>query len=246
MDRKKVFVCALFGALVVSFAFAASAQDEDTTEQVDWAEAAYYAELMDTFVNGNGVTMDTYYDEGQNVLWSQPASMTVEAATAALAVDPEHAGTLDTFQWVVPTALWLCHKDEIDDSSCSDGHKWVGGDFNLVSVVGSVAIYNALETDCLYEDIERVYAAGNSNLADYCDDNYVGSYYSHASSTYQPADDYWCNYWLGNYRYYLDDSSHVDYYDYDTSESTPPVAGFKYFVRGLGNHYTRIYLARCL
>jgi len=242
MDRKKVFVCAVFAALVVSFAFAASAQDEETTEQVDWADAAYYAELMDTWVNDNGIEMNTYYDDAQNLLWSMPSSLKVEAAAEAFAVGPEHAGTLLITQWIVPTSLWLCIEDEGDDPTCADGYKWGTGDFGLYEVVDKTAVYHALDTGCGYDNIERVYASGTSGPTNYCPNSFKGYYRD--SYWWFTADDFWCNYWLYTYRYYLDDSVNIDDFYYDTYGSVR-VARFR-FVVDSSYYYTEIWLASCI
>jgi hypothetical protein len=213
MDRMKTLLCALACALVASFALGASAQDEETSEQVDWAEAAEYAELMDTWVNAKDVEMATYYDEAQNVLWSQPAAMSVEDATAELAEDPEGAMLDSISQWIVPKVLWLCGKDESDDSGCDDGdvtnYKWAAGDFSLSEVDDNWAYYNAESMGCSnYTDVERIYTRGTSYVTDYCDGNFYAKYYV-GSSAYSPDEDD-CYRSLLDYYYYLDDSSHIN------------------------------------
>jgi hypothetical protein len=250
MDGMKMFVGMLVTALALCFAGTASAQDEDTSQQVDWEEAATYAELTDTWVNDSDVEMATYYDEAQNVLWSQPASMSVEEGAAVLTKGPEYAETLLVSTWVLPTVLWLCGKDEADDSGCDDGdvtnYKWGSDDIELEGTYGNLAIYHAAcldPEDGLYQLIQRVYAKGTSYTTDYCEAGYEGAY--HDGSTWVAAEENWCTQ-LTIYNYYLDESTDVDDYEYDVTESTPPVAAFKYPVTGSSYRYSQIFLARCL
>jgi hypothetical protein len=250
MDRKKVFVCAVFAALVVSFAFAASAQEEDTTEQVDWNDAANYAELMDTFTNSSDVEMATYYVEGQNVLWSQPASMSVEDATAELAKDPEGAGLDSISQWVVPTSLWLCDNNKSSDTTCTSGtnYKWGGGDFSLDHVSGLYAYYVADSLDCSYESIERIRSMGSSNVADYChgdDGDYRGYYSAVGGGWSSPVDDDWCGH-ITTYFYGIDDSSHITNRTYDGT-SGENVVRFRFWVTAENlYYYTVVSIGTCL
>jgi hypothetical protein len=222
----------------------AASETEEMTEQVDWDDAAYYAELMDTFVNDDAVVMDTYYDEGQNVLWSQPASELVEAAADVFPQGAEYAMTLDFFEWIAPTLLWLCHEDE---GECIDGHKWSGGDFNLFDTSATVAYYEALDPDCSYTGIERIRAKGSSNFVDYCDAYYWGYYRNDADTGWGSTDVRSCS-GIGSppsYRYTLDDSSHVDGYSYTPTGATR-VARFRFAVPGAAYHYSEIWLASCL
>jgi hypothetical protein len=242
MDRKKVFVCAVFAALVASFALAASARDEDTTEQVDWSEAANYAELMDTFVNSNNVEMATYYDEGQNVLWSQPASMSVEDATAELAKDPEGAMLDSISQWILPTALWLC----LDDAGTSC-YKWSSGDISFVSVTGNVAKYIASNDNCGVEGIERIWASATSGNVDYCDEPdyiyYRGYYRNEADTNWIVAmDDYSCLTWLGATRYYIDEPDMTGL-DYDFGSDRRAVR-FRFYSGG-DPYYSDLWVRSC-
>jgi hypothetical protein len=242
MDRKNVFVCVLGVALVLGFAGIASAQEDGTTEQVDWDDAAYYAELMDTFVNGHGVLMDTYYDEGQNVLWSQPASVKVEEAAAALAEGPDHAMALDTFQWVVPKLLWMCNYNAVDNPTCNIGtnYKWGATDFVLVTVTGNWAYFS---TDsnlaaCMKYHIERIRSSGTSAGYNYCsgeDDDYDG-YVHDGSGTLilaEGATEEWCTSSMYNYYYYVDisDDLHLDDETYNNWNSIY-AARFRYLVSG--------------
>ncbi|MCK9461940.1 MAG: hypothetical protein M0R80_20100 [Proteobacteria bacterium] len=248
MDRMKASVCAAVVAMMMGFVWSASAQEEESTQQVDWEDAAYYAELMDTFVNDDGVLMATYYDEAQNVLWSQPASEPVEAAADVFAQGGEYAMTLDFFQWIVPTSLWLCEKDEGDDANCDDAgsfFKWSTGDFALVDTSATVAYYDALDTACSYPGIERVRATGSSNLTDYCDSNYNGYYWNPETDNFYNAYEDSCS-GLGTptiYRYTLDDSPNVDDFTYGDSERA---ARFRFLVPGSTYHYTEIWLASCI
>jgi hypothetical protein len=240
MDRKNVFVCVFGMALVLGFAGIASAQDDGTTEQVDWDDAAYYAELMDTFVNGHGVIMNTYYDGGQNVLWSQPASVKVEEATAALAEGPEHAMTLDTFQWVVPTSLWMCHYDAGTNPTCNLGtnYKWDSDDFVLVTVTGNWAYFS---TDsnlaaCMKYGIDRIRSSGTSNTYNYCSGegrDYDGWVYDPAGNIIaaEGATEEWCSNSMYIFYYYVDISDDLDNETYNNWNSID-AARFRYLVSG--------------
>ena len=249
MDRKNVFVYATIVALVVSFAGAASAQEEDTTQSVDWEDAAYYGELMDTFVNAKGVEMSTYYDEAQNVLWSQPAAMKMEEAVEALSAGPEKAGTLLITQWVVPMLLWLCDYNESADELCTSGtnYKWnSAGDFYLDYIAGTTAFYNTDWADCAMSSIERVRAKGGSSTTNYCsagDSDYRGYYWT-TSATWAVADDDSCYTLSGYYYYNVDDSSHITNRTYGGYSATR-VVKFRYETGG-DIYATEIWLQGCL
>jgi hypothetical protein len=202
---------------------------------------------MDTFVNGGGVTMETYYDEGQNVLWSQPASMSVEEATAALAEDPEEAMLDSISQWIVPYGLWLCDNNESADANCTSGtnYKWSGDDISLAGTSEHYAYFYARHLDCAYSSIERVYSVGMSSDTDYCDGGlYLGSYRTASSPpTWAPAEDDWCGSYYATHYYGLDDSSHITNRTYDTYDSEY-VVRFRFWADSSW-HYTIVYLQSC-
>ena len=251
MDRKNVFVCAAVVALVMGFAGAASAQEEETTEFVDWNDAVYYAELMDTWVNDDGVEMSTYYDEAQNLLWSQPADLPVDAAAKAFAVGPDYAETLLITQWVVPMLLWLCDNDghEDDDPNCIEGTNFklsTAGNFHLDSVVGRTAFYHTNSGPCELSSIERLRAKGGSSTTNYCDaedSDYTGYYFT-TSSQWALADGDTCYSFISWYYYMIDDSNHITNRTYGGYSSTR-VAKFKY--KSGGDFYgTEVWLEGCL
>jgi opacity protein-like surface antigen len=73
MEKMKLLATLVCAIAVLAFAAPALAQDDEA--EVDWDEAIEFAELTDTYVE-NGVEWETYYDELQNVMWSQPADAT--------------------------------------------------------------------------------------------------------------------------------------------------------------------------
>jgi hypothetical protein len=251
MDRKNVFVCVLGMALMLGFAGIASAQEEDTTQQVDWDDAVNYAELMDTWVNDDSIEMNTYYDDAQNVLWSQPADLPIEAAAKAFAVGPKYAETLLITQWVVPMSLWLCDNDKDDDSSCTSGtnYKWTtAGDFYLVEVISPTAYYVTDYSPCVMSSIERVRSQGGSSTTNYCDDagsDYDG-YYAHGDGAFHAAagDEEWCSYPFGYYYYYVDDSDDISGETY-TEYNPTNIVKFRYKSGGTF-YYTLVTFMGCL
>jgi hypothetical protein len=242
-----IYVCTLGMALVLGFAGIASAQDE-TTEQVDWEDAATYAELMDEFVSDDDVAMETYYDEAQNVLWSQPAAEPVEAAAEVFAQGAEYAATLDFFQWIVPVVLWLCDNNESSDANCASGtnYKWAEGDFHLLGTAGNTATYAADSQNCTYSSIDRIRVRGSSNYVDYCDDDFLG-YYSTTEGPWQgdPAYDSCGQTWYGTSWYELDDSPNINNRTYYTSLSEANVARFRFYVYK-SVYYSVIQIRNCI
>lgn len=228
-------------ATVVLCVGSANASEGESTQQVNWNDAVNFAELSDTFINSDGILMATYYDAGQNVLWSQPASRPVESAADVFPFGAEYASALDSFQWIVPTSLWLCYEDT---GTCTTGEKWSSGDFDLSGVDDNYARFVTVDNDCLYEDIERVRATGGSNLTDYCDAYYCGNYHDHSTNNWDNATSDWCGSFT-TYYYGLDESSAVNGYEYDSSESSVPVAQFQFHVPGAIYFYSEIWLARC-
>jgi len=120
MDRKKVFVCALFGALVVSFALAASAQDWD--EAVDDTDTPYidaegnfdidmakeYAEVVDSYVDEKGVAWDVWLDDVGGIMWYETAEMSSAEDGAVSMVDGSGTQLLLVFG-DVPNYLKVWH-----------------------------------------------------------------------------------------------------------------------------------------
>ena len=88
MNRMKVLVGALLAGLVLGFAGGAGAQEEEAIEQEaapDWDRAFENAYVIDTFEE-QGVVWETYLDEEQGLMWSQPVGASeedvMEAATS--------------------------------------------------------------------------------------------------------------------------------------------------------------------
>jgi hypothetical protein len=246
MDFRRMLKCALALALVAGFAGRASASqvvaEEETTQVVDWDDAAYYAELMETYVDDNGVWLNVYYDEGQNVLWSQPVDVSLEEAAEALIKGSEHAETLLITQWVVPTVLWLCDYNESADANCTSGtnYKWGSGDFALDHVSGNYAYYTADDPPCEMTSIERVRAKGTSNYSDYCDDNYLGQYYHNGS--WPTAEEYSCYLAYLKFYYDLDESTGLVN---ETYLSGAYVARFIYYSSGT-QYRSYVSIATCI
>ena len=254
MGRMKAFVCAAIAALVmvgfvgIAGASDASMEEEAYSVQVDWDDAVEWAELMDTYLNDDGDVIDVYYDEGQNVLWDQPASEPVEAAAEVFPLGAEKAGALLFTQRVVPTSLWLCDNDEDDDTNCTSGtnYKWGSDEIGLDYVDGVHAYYFASEANgnpCSIDSIERIRSTGSSSTTDYCDANYLG-YYNDLSSGWEPAEDDWCFALFGQYIYGLDESDAVDDYEYDLYGDVD-AALFEYRV-GLLTFYSELRVLNCL
>lgn len=255
MGRMKAFVCAAIAALVmvgfvgIAGASDASMEEEAYSVQVDWDDAVEWAELMDTYPNDDDVMIAVYYDEGQNVLWDQPASEPVEAAAEVFPLGAEKAGALLFTQRVVPTSLWLCDNDEDDDTNCTSGtnYKWGSDEIGLDYVDGVHAYYFASEANgnpCSIDSIERIRSTGSSSTTDYCDGYYRGKYYDQNAPGFTDADDYWCLAILGIYTYGLDESDQVDDYEYDLY-GDEDAAQFKYRV-GLAYYYSNLKILNCL
>jgi hypothetical protein len=105
MEKMKLLATLVCAFAVLVFANTARAQDDEA--EVDWDEAIEFAEVTDTYVENN-VEWVTYYDELQNVMWSQPADATPEAVKAYLSGDQETAKDLGldcTVVWPVPEYL---------------------------------------------------------------------------------------------------------------------------------------------
>jgi hypothetical protein len=240
--KKVILMCAVLGLLLVSVNASASEDvEEETTQVVDWDDAAYYAELMETYVDDNDVWLNVYYDEGQNVLWSQPVDVSLEEAAEALIKGSEYAETLLITQWVVPTVLWLCDNNESSDANCTSGtnFKWGSGDFALDYVSGNYAYYTALDPPCEATSIERVRAKGTSNYSDYCDDAYYGQY---NNGTWHTAEDYSCYLAYLKFYYDLDESSGISNQTYLSGSY---VARFIYYSSGT-QYRSYVSLATCI
>ena len=246
MRKSILLVLGIAMAAIIAGPSIASAQEEGTTEQVNWPAAAEYAELVDTYANDDGVVLNTYWDDVQNILWSQPASLSVEAAAAAFTVGPEHAANLLITQWIVPTSLWLCDNNKVGDTNCAEGtnYKWASGEITFSSSLGEYATFvaNNDPNTCIMSSIERMRVVGTSSFTDYCDAYYIGKYYH--STVYWAAEDNDCDLYKTGYFYWADESTGLVNETYNCEDPGTPVARFQFWVSGK-THYSTLVLAGC-
>ena len=186
MDRKKVFVCALFGALVVSFALAASAQgwDEavddtdapyiDAEGNVDYEMAKEYAELVDGYIV-DGVEWDVWLDQVGGLMWVEPK---------------DGASTLDAVQVLFPNYVWV---SRYNSTTCyyQDGSS--GGVLyydSEVSCHGADVCFRwyVCASGCSPNDATRIRGRAHSDY-DYCDQYYLdyGSWYATPGADWDEA-----------------------------------------------------------
>jgi hypothetical protein len=102
-------------AILACLGFKASAQDT-TAKAPDLEQAIDNGKLLDTEVDKDGVKWETYYDEEQNVMWSQtagtPKDVALESMLAGgqwMTADDGEGGTLDfcVYQWLAPDTLTI-------------------------------------------------------------------------------------------------------------------------------------------
>jgi hypothetical protein len=211
MKEMKVLIT-LAGALcVLAFAAGAKAQNE---EAVDWDEAIEFADLVDTDVE-NGTTWETYYDELQNVMWSQPADAPAEAVKAYFSGDQETLegnGWLDLciINWPSPDYIIISPKsDPLDEDTYTSFAFVTGGDY--------LKVWEAV-TWGSYDDVDNYVAGRVSNNINY-KASYVGYVFDQSIPGWDYAD------WddasgTGPYYYPANHNSTVEDWEYPNLTST--------------------------
>jgi hypothetical protein len=202
----------LMTTLVAAFAvlaFASTARAQNDEAEVDWDEAMEFAEVTDTYVENN-VEWVTYYDELQNVMWSQPKDATPEAVKAYFTGDRETLkdwglDDLCAINWPVPNQLKY-----VDGSS---SWTYYNDDFELYSSSSTVKKWVTDISD-LGVDIDTSVTASVRNAVSYCGDFHHRIYYPNDGGYFNP-DSSTCGTFLGVTYYSAYDESHIENWTYD-------------------------------
>jgi hypothetical protein len=174
MEKMKLLATLVCAFAVLVFANTARAQDDEA--EVDWDEAIEFAEVTDTYVENN-VEWVTYYDELQNVMWSQPADATPEAVKAYLSGDRETLkdSGLDDFcliNW--PSPLYMEIRPHYS------GATYEFWDFAYLGAGSGGAAYHkvwaGVANGSLYDVDYYIYSVVKNSI-DYTDGNYNGRFW---------------------------------------------------------------------
>jgi hypothetical protein len=228
--KKMKMLITLAGALtVLAFSAGAWAQDE---EAVDWDEAIEFAEITDTYVE-NGVTWETYYDELQNVMWSQPADASPEAVLAYHNGDLEKAKDLGldcNVYWPYPEYLKILVGTSGDPETFTS--------FNLDYSGPLVKRYEAVTWGAL-DDVDGYVTSRLYNRTNYCSEHegYVWEQDTEAGGG-SGGDPYWdfansdnCQFFLNTYLYTSYHWTTVEDWEY-LDDTTTSVTGHSFYACG--------------
>jgi hypothetical protein len=227
MEKMKLLATLVCAFAVLAFADPALAQNDEA--EVDWDEAIEFAEVTDTYVE-NDVEWVTYYDELQNVMWSQPADATPEAVKAYFTGDRETLkdwglDDLCLINWPVPNQLKF-----VDGAS---SWTYYNADFSLYATGSN---YKRWATDIGHGllDIDTSVTASVRNSYSYCGNYQNRLYYPETTTYYTPESDT-CGTFLGTTYYSAYDTSEVENWSY-TSYGTFYVSRHRFLACDVYNY----------
>jgi len=196
-------------ALIVGFAGNASAQEvtmgvADEAE-VDWEEAVYFAELVETYKNDDCEMINVFWDEEQRVMWDQPVDMTEKEALEEL----QGSSPLERIDTrIVPYKLTFCFND-----SCTSYDEY---GLAYTGINGTSSYWMAMGAQTYTNNVDRIKASGRSYLNDYRT-VWHGQYYD---GSYWDAESQTTGSWGTTYYFYhLDEETMLD-------DESYPVVGY--------------------
>jgi hypothetical protein len=254
----KVFVCATVVAMVMGFVMSASAQVEDNAgleDQIavgdetpyvdekgnfDVELAKEYAELVDNYVDENGVAWDVWLDEFGGQMWAEA----VDAKTGDAVGDGVTPLVVHLF---VPEGIQLWRASPFNDYVVY----WRTG---LGSGDGEITYTGSCGTRCslwtawvamttpspMAENVEEILAYGTSS-ADYCDAYYNGSWYLPDGAFGLTPDNETCEalpYGFG-YKYWIGDDDYPTPYSDNDYDYADRLVDWQYRISGL-TYKTRV------
>jgi hypothetical protein len=201
---RKVTLLVLCTTMMV-FAWKATAQEasmEGVDEaEVDWEEAVYFAELVETYENDDGEVMNVFWDEEQRVMWDQPVDMTAEEALAEFNGTSLSGSRLETR--IVPQSLTFCLNDSCTSYDVYSFLLYTG-------TSGTKSYWTVMGAKYYLNNVDRIKSTGRSYLYDYRS-NWYGQYYDpNGSGGYWGADSQTTGNLWSYYYYHIDESSHLD------------------------------------
>ena len=199
-------------AIIVGFAGNASAQEvsmETVDEaEVDWEEAVYFAELVETYKNDDGEMINVFWDEEQRVMWVQPVDMTEKEALDEL----QGSSPLERIDTrIIPYLLTFCFNDSCTSSDVYSTLAYTG-------TAGTSSYWIAMGAQFYSSNVDRIKASGRSYLNDYST-NWHGQYYEPGSDYFDAESETTSSWGTTYYFYHLDEETNLDNESY-------PVVGY--------------------
>jgi hypothetical protein len=211
MEKMKLLATLVCAIAVLAFAAPALAQNDEA--EVDWDEAIEFAEVTDTYVENN-VEWETYYDELQNVMWSQPADATPEAVKAYLSGDQDKLEDLG-LDWEICIVNWpLPYSMTIDDDH-GNSPTFTYNDF-YVSYSSSTSKIWTTTISAPWYDVDGSVASSVRTTSNYCGNYQNLMFGGGAGGVFSPDNSNCIGPLFGYYYLWSSDSSHVEdwYYTY--------------------------------
>ena len=203
---KKMTMMVLCALAAAAFSLGAAAQEvsmEGVDEaEVDWEEAVYFAELVETYKNDDGEMINVFWDEEQRVMWDQPVDMTEKEALDEL----QGSSPLERIDTrIIPYTLTFCFNDSCTSSDVYATLAYMGVD-------GTSSYWMAMGAQVYSNNVDRIKASGRSYLNDYRT-NWHGQYYD--DGEWPNADNETTGSWGSTYYFYhLDESDDIDNWSY--------------------------------
>ncbi len=191
------------------------------TGEVDWPLVEQWAQVVDTFVDEEGLTINVYLDLFEEIMWEAPATgVGLDGGSRVVLMTPNYL----RFYWEGGGSFtwYRTAGDLVYAGTCSgmrNCYEWRNN-------VGQCP-----------ENIDRVRAnAYTPYVNDYCDEDYEGKYDRDPGDSspgyWADPDDSHCTEWFTwPKQYYIDDNSHIDDFDYYTG-GTDYVVKFRYKISG--------------
>ena len=190
------------------------------TGEVDWPLVEQWAQVVDTFVDEKGVTINVYLDLFEEIMWEAPAAGAgLDGGSRTVLLTPNYL----KFDYTGGGSLY-----------------WYRSQGDLV-YAGTCGFRNCVEwrntEGSCPENVDRVRANAYTPLAnDYCDQYYLGKYDEDpgdgTAGGWADPDSSYCveNYWWTK-QYYIDEEDDIIDYDYNTA-GQDYVVEFRYRISG--------------
>ncbi len=220
-----VVVCAVAAMIAGN---AAAQELDDTLESeapyyiaedgsIDWELVKEWSEIVDTFIDDEGVERNLYLDFFNELMWDEPSQASL------LAVEG------DRTTYMTPTLMRFYY-----ESGAGGGYgEWTTEDFDYVGDCGRNCRKWMNNVDSCPQNVEMIYAKGGTPYtADYCDGDYQGKYNRY--NYWYNAQSSSCGYGFLSYYYQLSENTGLDWYDYHPV-NYPKMAHFSYRISGSSN-----------
>ena len=219
---KNMMLVVVFAVAAMIAGNAAAQELDDTLESeapyyiaedgsIDWELVKEWSEIVDTFVDDEGVERNLYLDFFNELMWDEPSQASITL------------GEGDRTYYIVPTIMRWYYEG-------GGSNEWTSGDFTYVGSCGRNCRKWMNNNGSCPKDVDMIYARGGTPYtADYCDGDYYGQYHRY-TTWYNAQTDNCGSGWL-HYWYELSENTGLEWYDY-SPVSYPRMAAFKYKISG--------------